>query len=99
MNLRPQKQPELYLAADGGEDGYAAWQEQRRALLNALAHKLGLPLGHRVEVWLTGGIWLRGQLRLREAKLFLDDTRHTAELEVDGVVFRPAEVESCVRLD
>ena len=35
----------------------------------------GLPLGHQVEVWLLGGIRLRGRLRLEEEVLFIDEER------------------------
>jgi hypothetical protein len=61
---------------------------------------MGVPLGHEVEVWLTGGIRLRGRLRLQEELLFIeeDSVRHLG-LMVDHVAFTYREMESCVRLD
>ena len=65
-----------------------------------LARRIGLPLGHQVEVWLYGGVRLRGKLRLREELLFIEEeqVRHL-ELVVDHVTFAYREMESCVRLD
>ena len=61
---------------------------------------MNLPLGHQVEVWLFGGIRLRGKLRLKEETLFIheDRVRHL-ELLVDHVPFTYREMESCIRLD
>ena len=72
----------------------------RKIATQELAHRVGLPLGHEVEVWLCGGIRLKGILRLREELLFLDEekVRHL-ELLVDRVTFTYREIESCVRLD
>jgi len=65
-----------------------------------LARRIGLPLGHRVEVWLHGGILLKGTLKLREEMLFIDEERvRHLELSVDQVAFTYREMESCVRLD
>ena len=65
-----------------------------------LARRIHLPLGHQVEVWLYGGIRLRGKLRLREEILSIeeDSVRHL-ELAVDKVSFTYREMESCVRMD
>ena len=65
-----------------------------------MARRLNLPLGHQVEVWLTGGIRLRGRLRLQESLLFVEEerVRHLG-LMVDHVSFTYREMESCVRLD
>jgi hypothetical protein len=65
-----------------------------------LARRIGLPLGHQVEVWLCGGIRLRGKLRLREDILCIEEERmRHLELVVDHVHFTYREMESCVRLD
>jgi hypothetical protein len=72
----------------------------RRTAVEVVARKLNLPLGHQVEIWLIGGVRLRGWLRLKEEALFLeeDKIRHL-ELTVDHVPFTYREMESCVRLD
>jgi len=82
------------------EDGFVKWVTGRRLLAEELARQIHLPLGHRVEVWLYGGIRLRGKLRLKEELLFIeaDQARHL-ELLVDNVSFAIREMESCVRLD
>ena len=60
----------------------------------------GLPLGHRVEVWLRGNIQLRGRLRLKDEVLFIEESAvNHLELVVENVPFTHAEMESCVRLD
>ena len=79
--------------------GYQRWKQERAATLEKLARSLGLPLGHRVEVWLRGNIRLTGLLSLREEKLILDEPNPKLELVVDNVPFTPGEIESCVRLD
>ncbi len=81
-------------------DGLAQWREQRRAMAKRIGQELGLPLDREVEVWLTGGVRLRGRLRLREELLFVEAPRDlNIELVVDGVTFRWTEIESCVRTD
>jgi hypothetical protein len=61
---------------------------------------MNLPLEHQVEVWLVGGIRLRGKLRLQEERLFfVKDDVPQLTLLVDGVPFSIQEMESCVRLD
>ena len=84
----------------GGADGLVHWQQQRARALKRLARQSGLPLGHPVEVWLRGNVRLRGELKLREEKLFLiDDPEPKLELVVEGVPFSAADIESCVRTD
>ena len=93
-------QPRLPFASDGAGQGYERWQEQRREAMQQLARQLNLPLGHRAEVWLRGGIVLRGTLRLREELLFVEQQPdYNLQLLVDGVPFAVSEIESCVRLD
>jgi len=53
-----------------------------------------------VEVWLYGGIRLRGPLRLQEEMIFIDEERvRHLELVVEHVRFTYREMESCLRLD
>jgi hypothetical protein len=93
-------QGELRLDGGGPAPGLEAWRKARRDASHALAQRLGLPLNHPVEVWLRGGIRLRGILRLREAPLFHEDLDSAALfLTVDHVPFKAEEIESCVRLD
>lgn len=80
--------------------GYDRWKQERAAALEKLARSIGMPLGHRVEVWLRGNIRLTGRLSLREEQLFVRPERDPRlELVVDNVPFTPGEIESCVRLD
>ena len=57
-------------------------------------------IGHQVEIWLYGGIRLRGKLRLKEEMVFIaeDRVRHL-ELIADQVPFTYRDMESCVRID
>jgi hypothetical protein len=98
--LEMNAQEELDFGAGGAGEGYTRWQVQRRAALVELARKVHLPLNHQVEVWLAGGIRLRGKLQLQEEKLFWqeEDGRQLG-LRVDHVPFLMHEMESCVRLD
>lgn len=82
------------------EDGYVKWLASRQAAAHELAHKLGLPLEHNVEVWLNGEIRLRGKLRLQQQVLFVETGRkQQLGLLVDNVPFDYGEMQSCVRLD
>ncbi len=83
-----------------GSDGYYHWLTGRKKSAQELAQKLNLPLFHQVEVWLVGGIRLRGRLTLQEEFLLMDEEqlRHLP-LKVDHVIFHIREMESCVRLD
>jgi hypothetical protein len=88
------------LGDSGTEQGYTQWLTGRRLAAAELARRMGLPLGHQVEVWLYGGIRLRGKLRLQEELLFIEEERvRHLELLVEGVPFTYREMESCVRLD
>ena len=94
------EQGELSWYASPDRNGYTRWQQERRDTMTQLARKLGLPLGHPVEVWLRGDIRLRGTLRLREELLFVPDGRASQlQLTVDGVHFTADEMASCVRSD
>ena len=93
-------QLELDFAGGKDEAGYTVWQSHRDAALQLLARQLGLPLGHRVEVWLQDGVRLRGLLRLREEPLLIDPKRDLKlELQVENTPFLAAEIEACVRID
>ena len=76
--------------------GYTRWLAGRRMAAAELARRMNLPLGHEVEVWLYGGVRLRGKLRLREELLFVEEEQvRRLELVVDRVGFYYREMESC----
>jgi len=84
----------------GTETGLEKWVAARRVSVQQLARQIHLPLGHTVEVWLVGGVRLRGKLRLKEEILFLEEERvRHLELRVENIPFFYREMESCVRLD
>lgn len=84
----------------GTETGHTNWLVGRQMAVAELARKVGLPLGHIVEVWLRGNVRLRGRLRLRDGVLFMEESAvNHLQLVVDNVPFAVAEMESCVRLD
>lgn len=93
-------QGELNLEGGQTDAGYTQWLTRRQMTAKELARRMNLPIGHPVEVWLYGGIRLRGLLRLREEQLFVEEEhlRHL-ELMVDKVAFAYREMESCVRTD
>jgi hypothetical protein len=81
-------------------DGHAQWLAGRQATLSQLAHRLNLPLGHRVEVWLRGSTRLRGVLRLKDDPLLVEAAEvKNLQLMVDRVAFGFGELDSCVRMD
>ena len=93
-------QPEFSFSAPGDSRGFDHWQDQRQRALSEAAHRFHLPLGHPVEVWLNGGVRLRGLLKTREELLFFDGANlDNTAFTVDGIPFRYAEIESCLRLD
>jgi len=86
-------------APEPARDPLAEWRAQRRHELAELSRKLGLPVGRPVEIWLAGGVRLRGPLAIREASLTCAGlSAENAEFEVDGVPFRVRDLESCVAL-
>jgi len=95
-----QLQGELDFQDGGTGEGYAKWIALRRLTVEAAALKLNLPIGHLAEVWLRGGVRLRGRLRLAGELLFIEEERlrHLA-LVLDGVTFTYAEIESCLRVE
>ena len=97
---RVNSQGEFNFGATGTDQGYTQWLTGRRMAAQELARRINLPLGHQVEVWLHGGIRLRGKLRLREEMLFIEEARvRHLELTVDRADFTYRDMESCVRLD
>lgn len=93
-------QGELDFNAGGSGEGHSRWRTERRLAAAELARRLNLPLGHEVEVWLAGGVRLRGKLKLQEELLFIPAGRESQlGLQVDHVVFRMEEMESVVRMD
>ena len=93
-------QSEFNFDNSSGEDGRSRWLAGRRMMAEELARRIHLPLGHQVEIWLYGGIRLRGKLRLKEEMLFIEEERvRHLELMVDRVPFTYRDMESCIRLD
>jgi hypothetical protein len=93
-------QSELGFGEDGSNEGYTRWLLGRQVATEILARKMGLPLDHEVEVWLIGGLRLRGKLRLQEEALFIEEERiRHLGLQIGKVTFTYREMESCVRLD
>jgi len=68
-------QNEFNFGASGTDQGYTQWLAGRRMAAEELARRIHLPLGHQVEVWLYGGVRLRGKLRLQEEVLFIQEER------------------------
>ena len=88
-------QCEFNFGASGTDQGYTQWLAGRRVATEELARRIHLPLGHQVEVWLYGGVRLRGKLRLQEEILFIEEERvRHLELVVDHVAFTYREMES-----
>ncbi len=95
-----QLQSEFNFQAGGTEAGYAQWVVVRQMASDEAARRLNLPVGRKTEVWLRGGIRLRGQLRLLNDLLFVEENQvRNLALTLDGVPFTYAEIESCVALD
>ena len=94
------QQSEFDFDALSSSDGLAAWQDERERTNHEWAVKLGLPVNRRVEARLKDGVILRGTLRAGDVVLSLDTFhRGKVALQVDGIGFSYAELDSCVRLD
>lgn len=85
-------QIEFGFGGGGQTDGYRAWMREREEGMKEMARRLGLPVGHEVEVWLKDGTLLKGRLLLREY-------RSNVELMIGQVGFSVSEIEACVRVD
>ena len=95
-----QLQSEFTFPSGGTQAGYAQWVVVRQMASDEAAQKLNLPVGRETEVWLRGGIRLRGKLRLLNDLLFVEESQvRNLALTLDGVPFTSAEIESCVALD
>jgi hypothetical protein len=95
-----QLQSEFSFKAGAADAGYAQWVAVRQMAADEAAQKLNLPIGSEAEVWLRGGIRLRGKLRLLNDLLFVEENQvRNLPLTLDGVPFTYAEIESCVALD
>lgn len=93
-------QPELSFDTTSPANGYDRWHEERRAVKLELAKRLGLPLGHQVEVWLSDEVRLRGRLDLAEEKLFVPEGNDPhLMIRIGHATFEAGEIESCVRTD
>jgi len=93
-------QGELGFSENGPDEGYTQWVALRKIAVEEAAQKPNLPLGHPTEVWLRGGIRLRGTLRLANEVLFIEEERfRELSIVLDGVTFTYSEIESCLRLD
>ena len=98
--LQTLDQPELSFDTTTADSGYDRWQEDRRVAKLSLAKRLGLPLGHLVEVWLKDDVRLRGSLELAEEKLFVPEGKDAhLQLRIGHATFEAGEIESCVRTD
>jgi len=98
--MTPEPQLPLDFGSTHGEGGFQGWLDERRRALTELATKLGLPLGHEVEIWLKGDIRLRGRLELAQPPLFVPPDRNPVmELRIERCTFIPSEIEACVRID
>ena len=92
MQNSRERQVEFGFGGGGQADGYRVWMEQREAEMREKARRLGLPIGHMVEIWLKDGTLLKGRLLLREQG-------SNWELVVGRVGFSVGEIEACVRAD
>lgn len=90
--------PELSgLAAES--PGLANWREDRRAAMQAIANKLGLPLGKKVRVEFENGPPLEGILHIDEESVFLPKKRSgQLALRIDSATFHANEISGCVAL-
>lgn len=99
--IPPDDQPGFdFSSRSDGPDGYSRWQAERRAALASLARALGLPLGHRVDAELRGGVRLEGILQLADDELWLEPRRDLRiRLRIGRCTFAAEEIERCVRTD
>lgn len=101
MSSSDAPEPDLFSQAGNSDsNGYVTWIQQRENTVNRLGQLSGLPLNRWAEVTLKDGVRLRGRLRLREDRLFMEEKdARVLELVIDGVEFRSTEIDHCLRLD
>jgi hypothetical protein len=95
------EQLDLLFAGDGApRDGLSAWRAQRMEAVRGIGRRLGLPIGHSVEMEIAGGVVLRGVLELEEL-VVPDDARELERLrlKIGRCVFGRSEILRCVRMD
>jgi hypothetical protein len=93
-------QGEFDFSEASSTEGHARWMEGRQLVAAELARRVGLPIGHEVEVWLRGGVRLRGRLQLQEQVQMIDEERlRHLEMLVDHVPFAYRDMDSCIRTD
>lgn len=81
-------------------DELTKWRVQRRAAMEALALREGIPLGHRVRVEFDCGPPLEGVLLLNEEVLFLPERRNPRlHLRIGRADFYANEITACVQID
>lgn len=76
----------------------AIWRREQEAQLLEMAKRIGLPIGHAVEVWLRGGVRLKGKLVFAEESLVRNEVRTGLRLRIDSTIFSGDELESCIKL-
>lgn len=93
-------QEEFQFGAADRQDGLEAWRRQRADQVAALGKSLGIPLGHRCRVALSGEVELEGMLTLADQNLLTPDPRSPeVRLQVGRCIFTSQEIVSVVRLD
>jgi hypothetical protein len=81
-------------------DPVEVWRDGLRRQQIACAKALLLPVGSQVEVWLKGGIFLKGRLEFQEEMLLRADLDlENPKLRIGRTPFCRADLESCVRVD
>lgn len=94
------EQSEFSFDSTSSADGYQHWVTVRQTTAEELGRRLGLPIGHRVEIWLRDGVRLRGKLRLQNEFLLIEEKQlQDLVLSADGISFTYPEIESCIRVD
>ena len=93
-------QPDLNFNASN-LGGYELWLRQRQSLIAHLTDQLGYPIGQHVEIWLQGGVRLRGKLTVREESIHWSADNEAVGVEhgIGQVYFPINQIESCVRTD
>ena len=84
----------------GAVSSLAVWREERKAQIDLLARRSGLPIGCAARVRLSSGVLVEGKLLLATDEIWVDQRRSVElRLQIGQVDFGVREIESCVRLD